>query len=243
MSEFFTDIRDIPDQSAKKIPTGLSDLDFLLDGSLPQPGLTIISGYPGTGKTDLALNIALHTVINTKAKTGFVSLDTPQPSLSQRLKKCAPHAPFSIKLAFLPGIEISTLCQQAENQSLESGLDLLIIDRVEMIGQKSSLSTYAKRLKELAHKLDLSLIGITSTITTPTFLSKNPLFAAADLVLHLDRGDLRYSEEEWESLFPLRPYPRGIVDIQASKNRLGPTGIVTVLHFAQTGRFINLNVA
>lgn len=247
MSEYFLPLNQIPLRDHSTIPTGLVDLDRLLDGGIPRPALTIISGYPGIGKTDLALQIARNAALTSEARVGIISLDMPVFSTARRLRSC-PHAglptlpPNSnlISLWFVSGIEFQDLYQQVKIHQQQSGLDLLIVDRVEMIGQKTSLQTYAKRLKELAIEANIAAIGVTSTISEKTYLSKNPLFATADIVLCLDREDLRYSESEWERRFSYQPYPRGIVDIRVSKNRYGTTGSLTVLYFEPCGAYLNL---
>lgn len=258
MSEYFLPLSQIPINFDKPtispthstISTGLLDLDRLLNGGIPRPALTLISGYPGVGKTDLTLNIALNAALKAEANVGIVSQDTPVLTIAQRLLRCAadrkiplPLPNDSIHLWFASTIEIQDICQQANALQQKSGLDLLIVDRIEMIGQNAALRTYVKRLKELAHEANIATIAVTSTITKNTLLSRNPLFATADTVLYLERDDYRYMEREWERLFPNRPYPRGLVDIAVTKNRYGITGSLSALHFERSGIYVDLEFA
>jgi replicative DNA helicase len=61
----------------------------------------------------------------------------------------------------------------------------------------------------------------------------------ADAVLFLDRKDLRYTEDEWAKRFPLKPYPRGIVQVSVAKNRSGPVGEFELAFVPQYSRFLN----
>jgi len=66
--------------SGDRLPTGFRSLDRELGGGLPSPGLTVIAGPPGSGKTQLAwttiLNIANRLV--EKHKTGICAINSAE---------------------------------------------------------------------------------------------------------------------------------------------------------------------
>jgi replicative DNA helicase len=67
------------------VPTGLHDLDFLLNGGLPNQALVIIAGRPSMGKTALALNICEYSASERKAPAMFVSLEMGKIEIGERL--------------------------------------------------------------------------------------------------------------------------------------------------------------
>ena len=65
------------------IGTGLIDLD-ILSGGLHDGEMTVLAGYPGSGKTSLAMNIAEHAMLNLGKKVGVFSLEMSAESLVTR---------------------------------------------------------------------------------------------------------------------------------------------------------------
>ncbi len=63
--------------------TGLSDLDYFTDGLHPGE-MWVIAGYPGAGKTSLAMNIAEHVSVIQKLPVGIFSLEMSAESLVTR---------------------------------------------------------------------------------------------------------------------------------------------------------------
>lgn len=65
------------------ISTGLIDLDKMT-GGLHDGDMTVLAGFPGSGKTSLAMNIAEHAMINLGKKVGVFSLEMSAESLVTR---------------------------------------------------------------------------------------------------------------------------------------------------------------
>lgn len=65
------------------IPTGLIDLDDLLDGGLQRGNLVIIGARPSMGKTALGMTIGLHVAQH--HAVGFVSMEMPHADLRDRM--------------------------------------------------------------------------------------------------------------------------------------------------------------
>ena len=51
-------------RAVPKIPTGIEGLDTILDGGVPEGGLTLLSGGPGSGKTILGLEFLVRGAMN-----------------------------------------------------------------------------------------------------------------------------------------------------------------------------------
>ena len=77
------DLQEMSDgKGAEPVSTGISYLDWMLDGGMIRQGLYILGARPGTGKTALGLSVAEHA-----ANLGpvlFLSLEMPVQQLSQR---------------------------------------------------------------------------------------------------------------------------------------------------------------
>lgn len=66
------------------ISTGLSDLDYATDG-LHAEEMLVISGFPGSGKSALAMNIAEHVAIERRKPVGVFSLEMGAKRLVMRM--------------------------------------------------------------------------------------------------------------------------------------------------------------
>ena len=53
-------LKDIPEDSALRVPTGISELDRVLGGGIVEGGLILIGGDPGIGKSTLLLQACAH---------------------------------------------------------------------------------------------------------------------------------------------------------------------------------------
>ena len=59
----------------------------------------------------------------------------------------------------------------------------------------------------------------------------------ADVVMFIYRDDVYYTEDEWASRFPDRPYPKNIAELIVAKHRHGPVGSVKLLFRDKVVRF------
>ena len=59
----------------------------------------------------------------------------------------------------------------------------------------------------------------------------------ADVVMFINRDDMYYTEEEWASRSPDRPYPKNVAEIIVSKHRHGPVGTFKLLFRDNLVRF------
>jgi replicative DNA helicase len=73
------------DEEARVTPTGISDLDYRLNGGMRPGQLVLLAARPGMGKTGLALSITHHLAVKQKRSVGIVSLEMNQGELIQRL--------------------------------------------------------------------------------------------------------------------------------------------------------------
>lgn len=101
-------------------PTGLPELDFIT-GGLPLNGLTIVIGAPGTGKTVMALQMAMHHAGQGKDVILFSAFSEPHEKLMSHLSS------FSFFDRELVGQRITMLSLKSTlAESAEKTLDIIL---------------------------------------------------------------------------------------------------------------------
>ncbi len=169
------------------IVTGFADLDSLL-GTLDNDSLTLIAGLPGVGKTSLSLNIAEYVGANSDMPVAFFSLDINREELLTRLVSARSkvtldniysgfitsaeregldasledlyHAPIYIDDS--AGHSLASIKEQVLTTKDRLGLKLIIIDCMQLIGDKNagelSLRKIGAELKALASEISIPII-------------------------------------------------------------------------------------
>ena len=151
---------------------------------------------------------------------------------------------------------------KARRLSLEHGLDLLVVDYLQLIQGTSKgrsgeinrvqeISEISRSIKGMARDLNVPVVtcsqlsrGVEGRIGHRPQLSdlrdSGSIEQDADIVMFIFREDAYYTEEEWEQQFPSRPYPKNIAEIIVSKHRHGPTGSVKLRFRDNLVRFDSL---
>ena len=248
------------------VMAGYSDLDELL-GGIQRSDMVILGARPALGKSTLALNICLNAAKN-GSTAGVFSLEMSREQLALRiLASEAEIDSHRLRLGLLTNAEeqrvidaigqlsdlpvyiddtpyqgIVEMRSKARRLSLEHGLDLLVVDYLQLVQGRSrgdnrvqEISEISRSLKGLARDLDIALI----TCSQLSRLVENrpghrpqlsdlrdsgSIEQDADVVMFIHREDVYTTEEEWERQYPGRPYPRNVADIIVAKHRNGPTG-------------------
>ena len=248
--------------------TGYNDLDELL-GGLQRSDMVVLGARPSMGKSALAINVAINTA-QAGAKVGVFSLEMSREQLalrilaadagidSHRLRRSLvteadeQRITDSIgRLSELPMYIDDTPFQglvemrsNARRLSLEHGLDLLLVDYLQLIEGRSSrgggdnrvqeVSEISRSLKGMARALNGCVLtcsqlsrGVTNRTSHRPMLSdlrdSGSIEQDADVVMFIHREDMYYTEDEWGQHSPGRPYPRNIAEIIVAKHRNGPT--------------------
>ncbi len=154
-------------------------------------------------------------------------------------------------------LSVVALRSKARRLSLEEGLDLIVVDYMQLM---SGTNTFGNRVQEIS-EISRSLKALARDLNVPVLalsqLSRavenrprhEPLLSDlresgaieqdADVVLFLYRPDMVFTGEEWERQHPDQDYPRGIADVIIAKHRNGPTGRMQVVFEEQTTTFRN----
>jgi replicative DNA helicase len=245
------------------LTTGFRDLDQMLTG-LPPGCLVTIAARPSVGKSSFALdiarnaaavqgkNVALFSLEMTKQEimdrtiAGFLGVDawrlkkgqlTPEDfsrmgALFDELKK------HPLYLDDDPDTTISNLRSKARRQQMEHGLDLLVIDYLQLIevtdraageNRTQQVSHISRSLKNLARELGAPVIAL-SQLSRSTEQRNPPIPILSDL---RDSGGIEQDSDIVLMLYRQEMYNEdtdspGETDVYIRKNRNGPTGRVSL---------------
>ena len=246
--------------------TGYNDLDELL-GGMQRSDMIVLGARPAMGKSALAINVSINAAQD-GATVGVFSLEMSREQLALRILAADAQIDShrlrlglvteadeqritdSIgRLSELPMYIDDTPFQgmvemrsKARRLSLEHGLDLLIVDYLQLIegrgkggdNRVQEVSEISRSLKGMARDLNICVLtcsqlsrGVTNRPSHRPMLSdlrdSGSIEQDADVVMFIHREDMYYTEEEWEQHSPGRPYPKNIAEIIVAKHRNGPT--------------------
>ena len=258
--------------SQKTIPTGFMDLDLLL-GGLPRSDMLILAARPGVGKSALALNIALKAS-QKNFITGIFSIEMSKEQVAMRIiseqanvngmrlrqglytgdeelrimDAVGEISELPLYVDDTPRVSLSQIRSRARRMKAQSGLDLLIVDYLQLVttdrrmNRVEEVTEVTAALKGLARELNIPMLALSQlNRASETRTEHRPILADlrdsgsieqdADTVLFLFREDMHITEEDWLVRNPTVPYPRGIAEVIVAKHRHGALGTVK-LQFA-----------
>lgn len=249
------------------VATGFQDLDQYLSG-LQKSDFIVLAGRPSFGKTSLALDIARHAA-KSGFPVGIFSLEMSSQQLVDRILAAEAYvdswslrtgrvakgedflrirdaleqlskAPLYVEDA--PSLNVLQIRAMARRLKAEHGLELLIIDYIQLIEPRRGLDNpvqqmteISRSLKSLARELEVPLLAV-SQLSRAVEQRHPPIPRLSDLresgaieqdadeVIFIYRED-KYSKEDGVEIKEVVP-----VEIHIAKHRNGPTGIVH-LHF------------
>src|SRR5579885_3358349 len=262
------------DRLQRGIPTDFKDLDKLL-GGLQRSDLIIVAARPSMVKSSFALCLARNAAVRFGAKVGIFSLEMSQLQLAQRLlfsesgvdssrlsqanlspaerRKLAEAlsvlAAAPIYLDDTPNIPLGELRAKARRLHHEVGLDLLVIDYLQLIqaggreNRVQEISEISRSLKALARELNIPVVALSQLSRAVESRSPHiPLLSDlresgsieqdADVVMFIYREEVYERDTE----------NKGIAEIHVAKHRNGPTGQVSLLWLEKLTKFVDLGV-
>jgi len=265
-------------QRVTGVETGLVDLDTMTSG-LQAGELIIIAARPSLGKTALALNIAAHAAIEKGKVVGMFSLEMSKESLVIRLlcsearidshklrtgfssrddwQRMTPalnrlsEAPLFIEDT--PALSIMQIRAKARRLKAEKGLDLLIVDYLQLISgqgrfenRTQEVSYISRGLKSIAKELSVPVLALSQLSRAPEqrpgqrpqlsdLRESGSIEQDADVVIFIFREKKAAVEgEEGEE-----PQGGSETHLIVGKQRNGPTGEVPVVFLKPYARFEN----
>ena len=259
------------------VATGFEKLDLETSGFQPSDFI-IIAGRPSMGKTAFALNVAQHVGITLRGRVLVLSLEMSAQQIVQRMlcseakvdsqavrtgylsssdwhRLTAAAGRLSEASIFIddsPGLTVLEARAKARRMKAEHGLDLLIIDylqlmrgRASMESRQQEISEISGSLKALAKELNVPVVALSQLSRAvearqarefkpqlSDLRESGALEQDADVILFLYRPAL-YKED-------LPPDERNIAEVIIGKQRNGPVGTVRVVFLPQYARFENI---
>jgi len=174
------------------IPTGYTELDRMTSG-LHEADLVILAARPSMGKTALALSIAYNVAVREGKSVAFFTLEMSKEQITMRLISQDSKIPLhKIRSGYLfpqevdrfiesaeriaeapiyiddtPGISIVEMRAKARRLQAERGLDLLIVDYLQLMrsvkrteSRQQEVSEISRSLKSLAKELNVPVLAL-----------------------------------------------------------------------------------
>jgi replicative DNA helicase len=270
--------------------TGFMELDALLTG-LKRSDLIVLAARPSVGKSALALAMARNLAIGQSGKVALFSLEMSAQQVATRLVSAESEvssqrlpygkhteseegrisaaigrlAPAEIYIDETPGLTVAELRAKARRLSHEVGLDLIVVDHMQLVhggagggldvNRVAEMSYISRSLKELARELEVPILALSQMSRAVEARQPHvPLLSDlresgsieqdADVVIFIYREDMYVRQEDWEDLHPEQPeaYQRGLAQIIIAKHRNGPIGTVNIRFRRDLAKFEDLLV-
>ena len=254
------------------VPTGFNDFDKQTTG-LQGGDLIIVAGRPSMGKTSFAMNVAEYASLKKDAITAIFSMEMSGTQLSTRLissmgrinqqkirtgnltdddwprltNAVALLSKANIFIDDTPALTPIDIRARARRLKREKGLDLIIIDYMQLMQLSNSsenrateLSEISRSLKALARELDVPVVALSQlNRSLENRTDKRPILSDlresgaieqdADLIAFIYRDEI-YNEDSQE---------KGKAEIIVGKQRNGPIFKTTLTFLGECTRFEN----
>ena len=260
--------------SVTGIPTGFIDLDYKLSGLQPSD-LVLVAARPSMGKTAFVLNIAQHVAFRQNKNVAIFSLEMSKEQLMNRLFSLEAHVDAqlirtgnlkdtdwekliegagiigksNLIIDDTSGISVSELRSKCRKYKLEHGLDLVIIDYLQLMtgsvgrsneSRQQEISEISRSLKGIARELNVPVVALSQlSRAVEQRTDKRPMLSDlresgaieqdADVVMFIYRDDY-YNPDSKD---------KNIAEIIIGKQRNGPIGTVRLAWIPQYTRFGN----
>ena len=258
------------------IPTGFIDLDYKLSGLQPSD-LVLVAARPSMGKTAFVLNIAQYVAFKKDKCTAIFSLEMSKEQLVNRLfslesqvdaqalrtgnmkdsdwEKLIEAAGIigqsNLIIDDTPSISISELRSKCRKYKMEHGLDLIIIDYLQLMSgsvggrsesRQQEISDISRSLKALARELNVPVIALSQlSRAVEQRPDKRPVLSDlresgaieqdADVVMFIYRDEYYNKDSEYKKQ----------AEIIIAKQRNGPVGTVHLAWLGEYTKFANLS--
>jgi replicative DNA helicase len=156
-----------------------------------------------------------------------------------------------------PFLRDSDMRSKARRLHSEKGIDLIILDYMQLMRSSRhtdnrvvEMSDISHCMKEIARELDVPVLAVSQlsravearhphTPMLSDLRESGSIEQDADVVLFIYREDVYFTEEDWNSKYPEKPYPKGIAELIIAKHRNGPVGRVHLFFRDRMAKFEN----
>ena len=256
------------------IPTGFIDLDYKTCGLQPSDFI-LIAARPSMGKTAFVLNLVDYVAVKKRRPCMIFSLEMSKEQLVNRMLSMESNVDSqklrtgtltdedwdavvegigiignsTLTIDDTPGISISELRSKCRKKKLESGLDLVIIDYLQLMSGSSrrsesrqqEISEISRSLKALARELNAPVIALSQlSRACETRTDHRPMLSDlresgaieqdADVVMFLYRDD--YYNKDTDN--------PNVAEVIIAKQRNGPIGTINLVWMPEYTKFANM---
>ncbi len=260
------------------LKTGYHALDKALNGGLQKGALVLLAARPGVGKTSLAMNIVTNAALDSNAICAVFSLEMPTDQLAQRAicsvacvdmkkalnadmtaedwtalwaaKKKIKESAIHVDDSSL--ITTSQIVNECRKLKREKGLDLVMIDYVQLMSSGSNsrnqdnrqlqVSEFTRNLKIAAKELDVPIVLLSQlSRAVEQRTDHRPMLSDlresgaieqdADVVMFIYNPDIYTGPDA------IKP---GIVELIVAKNRSGELANIKLKFMKEFTTFVNL---
>ena len=260
--------------SVTGITTGFLDLDYKTAGLQPSD-LILVAARPSMGKTAFVLNIAQHVAFKVNKSVAIFSLEMSKEQLVNRLfaleaqvdaqslrtgnlkdsdwEKLIESAGIIGKSKLMiddtPGISVSELRSKCRKMKLEHGLDLIIIDYLQLMtgrvggrseSRQQEISEISRSLKAIARELNVPVVALSQLSRAveqrpdhrpmmSDLRESGAIEQDADVVMFIYRDDYYNKDTEMKN----------VAEIIIGKQRNGAIGTINLTWLPQYTKFAN----
>ena len=256
------------------IPTGFIDLDYKTSGLQPSDFI-LIAARPSMGKTAFVLNLVDYVAVKKRRPCMIFSLEMSKEQLVNRMLSMESNVDSqklrtgtltdedwdavvegigiignsTLTIDDTPGISISELRSKCRKKKLESGLDLVIIDYLQLMSGSSrrsesrqqEISEISRSLKALARELNAPVIALSQlSRACETRTDHRPMLSDlresgaieqdADVVMFLYRDDYYHKDTDNPN----------VAEVIIAKQRNGPIGTINLVWMPEYTKFANM---
>ena len=253
------------------VPTGFPDLDNILSG-LQKSDLVVLGARPSTGKTSLALDIARNAALR-GFSVGVFSLEMSSDQVVDRIISSQSHVPLwrlrtgniddsefsqiqqaldelsgaSLFVEDSPSPNILHIRSMARKLQLQHGLDLLIIDYLQLVQPRKSIESAVQQiteisrgLKSLARELNVPVLALSQLSRAIEQRGGRPKLSdlrdSGSIEQDADVVMLIHKKQEEDDDRKLKT-----VEVLIEKHRNGPTGSVSLYFDAERVTFRSID--
>ena len=212
-------LRDIPEDAATRLSTGIGELDRVLGGGIVEGGLMLIGGDPGIGKSTLLLQVCAHLCTQGK-RVLYISGEESAKQVKLRARRLAIDVPHLYVLA-------ETAMDNVEERLREMTPDVAVVDSIQTMyrpemasapGSVSQIRECTSLLMRLGKESGTAIFLVGHVTKEGAIAGPRMLEHMVDVVLYFE-GD---RQQEYRLL-------------RAVKNRFGSVNELGVFQMTQEG--------
>ncbi|HIR92764.1 MAG TPA: replicative DNA helicase [Candidatus Egerieimonas intestinavium] len=255
------------------LPTGFTDLDYQMSGFQPSD-LILVAARPSMGKTAFVLNIAQYMAFEKHLTVAVFSLEMSKEQLVNRLFSLESKVDAQVLrngnlkdeewskliegagiigdsnliIDDTPGISISELRSKCRKYKLEQGLDIIMIDYLQLMSgggrsesRQQEISEISRSLKALARELNVPVVALSQLSRAveqrpdhrpmlSDLRESGAIEQDADVVMFLYRDDYYHKDTE----------QKNVAEVIVAKQRNGPIGTVNLVWLPNYTKFVNM---